>query len=37
MFVQNFKGISDPKETSKLNKTDVAGFIQKSENLRTTD
>jgi hypothetical protein len=37
MFIQNFKEIWDPKETSKLNKNDVAGFRQKSENLRTTD
>jgi len=37
MFIQNFKGIWDPKETSKLNKNDAAGFRQKSENLRTND
>jgi hypothetical protein len=28
MFVQNFKGIWDPKETIKLNKNDNAGFRQ---------
>jgi len=36
MFVQNFKGIWDPKETNRLKKND-AGFKQKSENLKTTD
>jgi hypothetical protein len=36
-LIQNFKRIWNPKEISELNKSDIAGFKQKSENPRSID